>query len=110
MRSGRIELWLETRLPDEAGRGAILAAMGLPAPLQPMDTPRVAAATDGFTGADLKRLVEDAKLLYAFDRSRNIAARPATDYFLTAAETIKQNKQRYAQAEAAAAPPASRLQ
>ncbi len=108
VRSGRIELWLETRLPDEAGRGAILAAARLPAPLESADLPTVAAATDGFTGADLKRLAEDAKLLYAFDRSRGMEARQASEYFLSAVETIKQNKERYAQAEAAAPPPASR--
>jgi AAA+ superfamily predicted ATPase len=108
IRSGRIELWLETRLPDEAGRKAILAAAQLPEVLQPADISAVASATDAFTGADLKRLCEDAKLLYAFDRARGSAIRPPTDYFLTATEMVRQNKDRYAQAEAAAPRRASR--
>lgn len=100
VRSGRIELWLETRLPDAAGRQAILQSARLPEPLNQADLPALTAATDGFTGADLKRLVEDAKLLFAFDRARGTAIRPPTDYFLGAAEAVRQNKERYAQAEA----------
>jgi len=100
VRSGRIELWLETRLPDDAGRLAILQSAKLPEPLNQADLPALAAATDCFTGADLKRLVEDAKLLFAFDRARGTAIRPPTEYFLSAAEAVRQNKERYAQAEA----------
>src|SRR5262249_39830715 len=61
IRSGRIELWLEMHLPDEAARAEILAANLAPAlvALGEVDTARLAAETDGFTGADLKRLVED---------------------------------------------------
>lgn len=62
----------------------------------------IISATDGMTGADLKRLVEDAKLLFAYDRSRNRAAKPATEYLLTAAQTVRDNKDRYAEAEAEA--------
>jgi hypothetical protein len=72
--------------------------------LNEADVPSVAAATDGFTGADLKRLIEDAKLLFAYDKVRNVGVGPATDYFLRAAQTVRQNKDRYAQAEAAARP------
>jgi hypothetical protein len=52
--------------------------------------------------ATLKRVVEDGKLLYAFDRARNLATRPLIAYFLEALETVRANKQRYAQAEASA--------
>jgi hypothetical protein len=31
------------------------------------DLGRLTAATEGFTGADLKRVAEDGKTLYAFD-------------------------------------------
>ena len=34
--------------------------------------------------ADLKRLLDDGKNLYAYDRARNRPLRPITDYFLTA--------------------------
>jgi ATP-dependent 26S proteasome regulatory subunit len=104
VRSGRIELWLETRLPDEAARAAILRdrCAQLPASMGAVDVDRLAAATEDLSGADLKRIVEDGKLLYAFDRARGLTVRPAVEYFLQALETVRANKLRYAQAEAAA--------
>jgi hypothetical protein len=62
----------------------------------------VISATEGFTGSDIKRLVEDAKGLYAFGQASGAEARNATEYFLEAASGVRQNKQRYAQAEMAA--------
>jgi transitional endoplasmic reticulum ATPase len=104
VRSGRIELWLETRLPDSDAREAILRAqlVGLPASLAGTDIEQLVAATDGFTGADMKRLVEDGKLLFAYDKARHLPARPTTSYFLDAATTVRANKERYATAEAQA--------
>jgi ATP-dependent 26S proteasome regulatory subunit len=104
LRSGRVELWLEMRLPDEAARAAILGdhLASLPAALGAVDLPRLAAATGGFTGADLKRLAEDGKLLLAGDKSRRQPLRPLTDYFLEAVATVSTNKRRYAEAEARA--------
>jgi ATP-dependent 26S proteasome regulatory subunit len=104
LRSGRVELWLEMRLPDEAARAAILGdcLASLPASLGPVDCRRLAAATGGFTGADLKRLAEDGKLLLAADRARRKPLRPPTDYFLAAAAAVSANKRRYAEAEARA--------
>ena len=58
--------------------------------------------TAGFTGADLKRLVEDGKNLYAYDRVKGAHIRPATDYFLAAIDTVRANKELYAQADARA--------
>jgi AAA+ superfamily predicted ATPase len=104
VRSGRIELWLETRLPDEAARTEILhdRIATLPAALGEVDVQSLVAATDGFTGADLKRLVEDGKLLVAYDRARGTALRPTTAYFLDAVETVRANKERYQEAESQA--------
>ena len=104
VRSGRIELWLETQLPDESAREAILRDLcaRLPESVGAIDVTRLAAATDQLSGADLKRLVDDGKLLYAFDRARNEETREPIAYFLEALETVKANKVRYAQAEAAA--------
>lgn len=65
-----------------------------------MDVAAIADATDGLTGADLKALMEDGKMLFAFDRAKNRPPRPATRYFLDAIEAIRANKQRYADAEA----------
>jgi SpoVK/Ycf46/Vps4 family AAA+-type ATPase len=104
VRSGRIELWLETRLPDVSARRAILSdlCVSLPAAVGPVDVDALAAATEALSGADLKRVVEDGKLLYAFDRAQKAALKPALEYFITALETVRANKQRYAEAEAAA--------
>jgi SpoVK/Ycf46/Vps4 family AAA+-type ATPase len=102
IRSGRIELWLEMRLPDEKARAAILSMhfSQLPAPLSPVDSPQIVSATEGFTGADMKRLVEDGKTLYAYDRAKGRPLRAPTEYFLAAVETVRANKERYVQAEA----------
>ena len=104
VRSGRVELWLETRLPDDAARRAILSDLcaQLPRSMGTIDLDRLAASTDGLSGADLKRVVEDGKLLYAFDRARERNIKNANDYFVEALETVRANKIRYAQAEAAA--------
>src|SRR5262245_19587772 len=104
IRSGRIELWLEMRLPDKEARAAILSMhlSQLPAPLSQVDSPQIVSTTEGFTGADLKRLVEDGKTLYAYDRAKGRTLRAPTEYFLAAVETVRANKERYAQAEAQA--------
>jgi SpoVK/Ycf46/Vps4 family AAA+-type ATPase len=112
VRSGRIELWLDMRLPDAAARAAILRRqlVGLPPALAETDEGQIAALTDGFTGADLKRLVEDAKALLAHDRVSGRPVRGATACFEAAIETVAANKRRYAEAEAAArAAPAMNL-
>ena len=104
LRSGRIELWLETRLPDEPARAAILAdhLAGAAAAIGEVDVAQLATASDGLTGADLKRVAEDGRLLFAYDKARDLPPRPPTDYFLDAVETVRRNKQRYAEAEARA--------
>jgi ATP-dependent 26S proteasome regulatory subunit len=102
IRSGRIELWLEMRLPDHEARSAILEQFlaSAPPPLRDADAPRLVEATEGFTGADLKRLVEDGKALYAFDRAAGNGVSPITEYLLAAADSVRSSKKRYADAEA----------
>jgi transitional endoplasmic reticulum ATPase len=104
VRSGRIELWLETRYPDLGARRAILAdrVAGLPTPLGEVPLDPLAEATDGLSGADLKRVVEDAKVLYVYDRARDVPIRPPLEYFVNATETVRANRERYAEAEARA--------
>jgi SpoVK/Ycf46/Vps4 family AAA+-type ATPase len=104
IRSGRIELWLEMRLPDEAARAAILEQMlRTQAPVfAALEVARVVEATVGFTGADLKRLLEDGKNLLAFDKVRGQSLRPVTEYFLRAVTTVRENKAHYADADARA--------
>ena len=101
VRSGRIELWLETRLPSAEARADILAdqCASLPAALQTIDVTALAEASDGLSGADLKRVIEDGKLLYAFERQTKSSLQPLTDYFLRAIETVRKNKEQYEQAE-----------
>ncbi|HWX19690.1 MAG TPA: ATP-binding protein [Candidatus Binatia bacterium] len=104
VRSGRVELWLEMKLPDPQARTDILSdhLKNLPDELRQVDVARLISATDGFTGADLKRLVEDGKAIYAYDKSRGEELLPTTDYFMRAVEAVKENKQHYAAAEAQA--------
>ena len=101
VRSGRIELWLETRLPAEEARASILRdhCGRLPAAIGGVDVTAIAAASEGLAGADLKRVIEDGKLLFAFDRQKRGATDPSTSYFLRAVETVRRNKQQYADAE-----------
>lgn len=104
IRSGRVELWLEMKLPNEEARTDILARhiALLPAEIRGTEIAALVSATDGFTGADLKRLMEDGKALYAYDKAKQLELKPATAYFLKAVEGVRDNKERYAQAEAQA--------
>src|SRR5262249_2606291 len=72
---------------------------GLASDFGEVDVARMAEATSGLTGADLKRLVEDGKLLFAADMARDLPIQPVTEYFLAALETLRANKERYAAAE-----------
>ncbi|PYP64857.1 MAG: hypothetical protein DMD26_12580 [Gemmatimonadetes bacterium] len=104
VRSGRIELWLETRLPSTTARAAILTdrCAELPPSIGLVEVDVLAEASEGLSGADLKRVVEDGKLLFAYERARGTPAQPVTAYFLRAIETVRRNKEQYAAAEARA--------
>jgi len=104
VRSGRVELWLEMKLPTPQARTEILSALvqNLPDELQQLDIAQLTAATEGFTGADLKAMVEDGKAIYVFDKANNLEPQPITEYFLRAITTVKENKEHYAAAEAQA--------
>jgi len=98
LRSGRIEVWLETQLPDDAARGEILQGWleSLPAPLATVDVAALVRATRGLTGADLKAVVEDGKLLFAHALSIGQPAKRVESYFLEAVETVRKNRRTYA--------------
>jgi hypothetical protein len=104
VRSGRIELWLEMRLPNDEARAGILSQQlnAAPAPLGEAAVDRLVSATGDFTGADLKRTVDDGKALYAFDLVGGAPVKPPTEYFLAAAQAVRTSKERYAAAEAKA--------
>ena len=104
IRSGRVELWLEMKLPSVEARAQILTRhiAALPAEMQKADVAALLPATEGFTGADLKRLMEDGKALYAYDKVKLLEMKEPTAYFLKAVEGVRENKQRFAEAEAQA--------
>jgi SpoVK/Ycf46/Vps4 family AAA+-type ATPase len=97
VRSGRIELWLETRLPDAEARLEILREQltSLPPPLNTVDIAGLVHASRGMTGADIKSAIEDGKLLFAYHESRHKAARPVQDHFLEALTAIRKKRQSY---------------
>lgn len=101
VRSGRIELWLETRLPDRDARLEILSDLvaGLPPMMRKIDVGSIADETEDLTGADLRRLMEDVKILYAYDKSRKLPIKDLKEYVSKATETIRTNKEKYASAE-----------
>jgi len=106
IRSGRVELWLETRPPSAEIRSRILQRWnrpGLPNP-ESIDYARVGAMTEGFTPADLRRIAADARLLYAADLAGARDAASATDYMVNAAQDIIDVRTRMARTLATAAP------
>ncbi len=97
LRSGRVELWLEMRLPDAAHRADILRVhlASLPEEHRRVDIDQLATRTAGCTGADLKRLAEDARNLLAFDLARGKPTRSVTEHFLDALATLRVNQEKY---------------
>src|SRR5688572_5768595 len=66
LRPGRFDRRVVVNLPDKAGRKAILQVHVRKVPLAPsVDLEELAQATPGFSGADLKNLVNEAALLAA---------------------------------------------
>jgi SpoVK/Ycf46/Vps4 family AAA+-type ATPase len=100
VRSGRIELWLETALPDAVARRTILERhlAGLPADFGEADVGQLVEATAGFTGADLGPVINDGKNLMAFDKAQQRACAAPTEYFLTAVRAIRANQNRCVEA------------
>jgi transitional endoplasmic reticulum ATPase len=93
LRSGRVELWLETKAPDREARAEILRRwtnFDVPG-FEAIDFERIAQATEGFTPADLRRLASEAKVLHAADRLRARPLLSANAYVeLAIAEMIDQ--------------------
>ena len=93
------------KLPNAEARTVILTQRmaELPDELRKVDMAALTSATEGFTGADLKRLIDDGKAIYAYDKSKRLDLKAPTEYFLQAVEGIRENKQRFAEAEVQAA-------
>ncbi len=100
LRSGRIELWLETRAPDLATRESIIRRWtdDVEGPLfDGFDHAALAAATDGFTPADLRRLIGDGKARIAADMVFKRPLVNTIDYFRTAAAAMVVSRNRMAE-------------
>jgi transitional endoplasmic reticulum ATPase len=97
LRSGRVELWLETRLPDDFARAEIFRnrLTVLPPPLCHAEIGMLASASRGATGADLKAIIDDGKLQFAYDRSSGKPERPVDEYFIEAIKMVRENRGRY---------------
>src|SRR5262245_16030305 len=66
LRPGRFDRRVVVNLPDKVGREAILKVHTRRVPLaRDVDLPEIAATTPGFSGADIKNLVNEAALLAA---------------------------------------------
>jgi cell division protease FtsH len=73
LRPGRFDRRVIVNLPDKAGRTAILKVHTRNVPLAPdVDLANMAATTPGFSGADLRNLVNEAALLAARRGSNDV--------------------------------------
>jgi len=76
LRPGRFDRHVTLDLPDRNDRAAILRVHVRKVPLAAdADLTRLAAGTPGFSGADLKNLVNEAAMLAARERSETVAMR-----------------------------------
>ena len=96
LRSGRVDLWLETRLPDRKSRRQIAedALRGFPESLcAQIDLEQIAGETHDFTAADLKSAIEDGKLLFAYEKgqrqSGDVTEEGPQRFFLEAIAKVK---------------------
>ena len=94
LRSGRLEMWIETTLPDRDARRAILHTHidKLPGADQHIDLPLAAELTEGFTPADLRSVVSDIAGFIAHDRFREDAQKPLDEYFARAVREKSDHK------------------
>merc|ERR1711904_65711 len=107
LRSGRIELWLKTKLPSPSQKREIikkyisddpgaLKLLGKEGALP--DVRGAAQCSDRFCCADLRRIVGDAKILAAWDRKKLKASgkenecKPGSEYLQEAAEAVRDMK------------------
>jgi len=97
VRSGRIELWLETHLPNDAARRALLERLILDK-LTISDAsawPAMIENSHGMSGADLKRVVQDAKLKMASDIVKQRDVANSEVYLLGAIDALVESRKAY---------------
>lgn len=85
LRAGRFDRRVVVNPPDKTGRIAILKVHTKKVPLsEDFSYEEIAAATPGFTGADLKNLVNEAALQAAKENASNVTSK----HFMAALEKI----------------------
>lgn len=96
IRSGRIELWLMMQLPAAPARAAILRDyLEQTTPyLRQIDVTPIVERTEGFTGADIKRIVTDAINLYGYALTKAQEPDEPLAYFEQAIEQLAQHRAR----------------
>ncbi|BBM85987.1 ATP-binding protein [Candidatus Uabimicrobium amorphum] len=100
VRSGRVELWLELELPDEKTRREILehCIQQHGDFFHDVDLKLLGRNSEGFSGADLRRITDDVKNFYAYDKAHDNETLSVNEYFLKAIKVVKHNKQKQEQA------------
>lgn len=102
IRSGRVELWLKMKLPDLDARRAIIEGQLLNFPLEiaEEDLQTIAKKSEGFTGADLKRLIVDAKNLLGYAVAEGQAPKSMYSYLEEAIILLHQHRKQFEDAPA----------
>ena len=94
LRSGRMEVWLEMKLPDARARAGIIEGY---VDRLPVDTPKfdmlaLGEQTEGFTPADLRRVVADATGHLALDKYMGNQVRSLEEYLEHSAMALRGQK------------------
>lgn len=94
VRSGRVEVWLEMKLPDAARRIEMIRyfAPDFAGDIDAADADRLGAATADFTPADIRGLVGDARAHLAYDRHLAGEVQSFEGYLLLAAGEVAERK------------------
>ena len=102
IRSGRIELWLEMKLPTPEARAAIMKThlADFPLSLSDQEITALAEQTDKLTGADLRRIVTDAKNLYGYDVIQKNDLKDLFHYFEEAIKLLRKHRKQLESAPA----------
>ena len=76
LRPGRFDRHVTLGLPDQNARAKILEVHVRKVPLaKDVDLPTIASGTPGFSGADLKNIVNEAAILAAREKAKEVSAR-----------------------------------
>lgn len=94
--SGRIDSWLETRLPGPTERGRLFQEQvtRLGESLRNVDPKPILSASEGFSAQDVRTAVEEAKALYAYDRLQNQTPKGGTSYLLEGVTQVAEYRRR----------------